>query len=79
METWVCDSATAADFGSVAADFTLIKDLVGCGFWSNSEITWKWNPLPAGTFLDACMWYRPSNNILFDDEDYLDRCENFVQ
>jgi hypothetical protein len=87
VSSWVCDTATSADFAAFSPDwaptpddaFTLVKDLVGCGFWNNSEITWKWDPLPASTFLDACMWYRPSNSALFDDEDYLDRCENFVQ
>lgn len=76
-KSWVCDTAAVADFNS-QADYDLAKDLVGCGFWNNSEITWQWDPLPP-QFLDACMWYRPSNSSLFDDEDYLDRCANFVQ
>jgi hypothetical protein len=79
MKSWVCDTATVADFGGTQADYDLAKDLVGCGFWNNSEITWMWDPLPAGNFLDGCMWYRPSNSVLFDDEDYLDYCTNFVQ
>jgi hypothetical protein len=79
MKSWVCDTATVADFDNTQADYDLARDLVGCGFWNNSEITWQWDPLPAGHSLEACMWYRPSNSSLFDDEDYLDYCTNFVQ
>ena len=76
---WMCDSATAADFYGGQDDLTVAKDRVGCGWLNNSEITWKWDPLPAGNSLEACIWYRPSNSSFFDDEDYLDHCTNFVQ
>jgi len=75
----VCDTATAADFDYGQQDLDMAKDLVGCGFWNNSEIFWYYDPLPANTFMDACIWYHPSGSVLFDDEDTLDYCDNFGQ
>jgi hypothetical protein len=76
VSDWICNSAVASDF-QFDGDLAMAQDLAGCGFWNNSEIFWWWDPLPAGTILEACIWYHPSGSILFDDEDTLDRCANF--
>ena len=74
---WVCNTATAGDFLGGQSDYDVAYDLFGCSWTSNSEIFWWWDPLPAGTILEACIWYHPSGSIFFDDEDTLDHCENF--
>ncbi|HEY3353203.1 MAG TPA: hypothetical protein VGQ83_08155 [Polyangia bacterium] len=81
VERWVCDTATAGDFYYGQQDYDLAGDLFGCSwrFWgfNNSEIFWKWDPLPPGSILEACIWYHPSGSILHDDEDTLDHCDKF--
>jgi len=67
-DTWVCNTATAADFNGGAADLTVARDLSGCTFADPDNTTFKTDPLPTGSLGGYCIGFDnySINVVVFD-------------
>jgi len=74
VEDWVCTWAAAGDFVGGASDYTLARDLIGCGLFNNSEVKWKWTLIPVGTTDPVCVWYQPGTSFWSGETLIFDRC-----